>query len=219
MDRLIYFCSLFFLFTSCKQEPIENPEPDLTNDILNEFAEDYSQLKVGNYWVYQRFNVDRETGEVTELNLIDSLFVKNEMEVNGEKYFQLKGTWFGLEFSRLLRNEGERLISPTGKVFLSTIDLPDTVSIERSIPNQQIDSIYSVLTNNEEIIEKPFGVYESFFQFDQTLFLNPSMTGGDPVRHETEFYSSGMGVVKYTSFYGSGSTDTEMRLIRTNVSQ
>ena len=180
-------------------------------------AEDYSQLKVGNYWVYQRYNIDLETGEKLEINETDSLYVKNEMEVDGKKYFQLKGTWFGLTFSRLLRNEGEKIVTPQGKVFFSTTDLPDTIGGERDIPDVLIDSSYTLLLNHESIIETPLGSFESFFQFENRFFMNPVIINHEFLtRKDTAFYVKSLGVVKYTSFY-TGSFNTEMRLLRTNV--
>jgi len=84
------------------------------------------------------------------------------MEVDGKKYFELKGTWFGLEFSRLLRNEGEKIVSLQGKVFFSTSGLPDTIGIEMDVSNALIDSTYTLLLNQETMIETPLDSFESF---------------------------------------------------------
>ena len=144
------------------------------------------------------------------------MYVHNEIEVDGITYFQLKGTWFGLSFSRLLRNEGDKVVSPQGNTFFSTTSLPDTIKVETDIPDLLIDSSFTLILNDTTILETPFGSFESNFQYENKFFLSPTINHEYLIRTDTEYYAKGIGVVKYTSFF-TGPTNTEMRLLRTNV--
>ena len=79
-----------------------------------------------------------------------------------------------------------------------------------------IDSSYTLLLNENILIETPIKSFESPFQFENKFFLNPSIGHEFLIRNDTEFYAKGVGVIKYTSFY-TGPNNLEMRLVRTNV--
>jgi len=211
--KIILSLALLSSIISCKKE-CENVEEEIPI-VEIESTESYSQLEVGNYWVYQRFYINQETGEVLETPNLDSIFVETDTIIDGQQYHILRGTWFGLNFGRAYRNEGVNLIDPDDKIFMTTRDIFDTLSVQHTTSNLVIDSIYNTLTNYEENVETPSGTFFSSHQYERIFFLNEELLHHDyTTRFDTEYYAKDIGVVKYTSFLAGGPTNIEMRLIR-----
>lgn len=85
MKNLPVFLSLLLMtcvFAACKKDkPIEPiPTPPVTYP-------DYSQLKIGNYWVYQHFNIDTN-GNAFPLNTFDTCYVEKDTMINGLIYYK-----------------------------------------------------------------------------------------------------------------------------------
>ena len=214
--KVILFLVLLLSIVSCKKD--EEIIEEITPIIEEESTESYSQLEVGNYWVYQRFAVDKETGEVSELNIFDSIYVETDTIINDHQYHILRGSWFGHNFGRAYRNDGVNLINPDDKIFMTTRNIFDTLSIQQSVSSANIDSVYFTLTNYEENLETPAGTFYSAHQYERVFFLNPQSFNHDYLtRYDTEYYTKDIGVVKYTSFFASEPVDLEMRLIRYSV--
>ena len=63
---ILFGVLMTFIFTSCtKDSTTQTPSPNFT------------QLKVGNYWVYERFNVDA-SGTATATGILDSCYVEKD---------------------------------------------------------------------------------------------------------------------------------------------
>jgi len=48
----------------------------------------FSQLKVGNYWVYEQFDIDA-TGNATSKNTFDSCYVEKDTIINSKTYLKI----------------------------------------------------------------------------------------------------------------------------------
>jgi len=49
---------------------------------------DFAMLKVGNYWIYQYFDID-SLGNATATNTYDSCYVEKDTTINGKTYFKI----------------------------------------------------------------------------------------------------------------------------------
>ncbi|MFT4660929.1 MAG: hypothetical protein ACI8XB_001200 [Patiriisocius sp.] len=76
------------------------------------------------------------------------------------------GSWFGLNFTRTVRNDGPNLVSFDGKIFMSTLAENDTIRIKTSVSNNAIDSIYTVIKSDDIVIDTPADIYESEYQYE-----------------------------------------------------
>jgi hypothetical protein len=74
-------------FYSCKKDKNTEPDELPENPTGTTMASNYSALKVGNYWIYERFEVD-QSGNSTSLNIIDSCYIEKDTTVNGQRYFK-----------------------------------------------------------------------------------------------------------------------------------
>lgn len=66
---------------SCANENILPPNNDPN-------AATYSQLGVGNYWIYEKFATD-SNGNDYSLNSFDSVYIESDTLINGEAYFKM----------------------------------------------------------------------------------------------------------------------------------
>ena len=82
---LISACAILIGMYSCKkdtktpeQEPVVTPPKVYAN---------YSNLKAGNYWIYERFEID-PSGNATSIHIIDSCYVEKDTVINGHHSFK-----------------------------------------------------------------------------------------------------------------------------------
>jgi hypothetical protein len=93
MKKLFLLVCMLVLLISCQKE---EPKPSNPTPQTN-----YLPLKIGNYWVYQRFHVD-PLGNENLLNGTDSVVVKSDTTIRNKQYFVLE-KFIGNNFNRLLR--------------------------------------------------------------------------------------------------------------------
>ena len=72
-------------FYSCKKD--KQTEPETQTQTTTTPIPNYSALKVGNYWIYERFETD-QFGISTSLNIIDSCYIEKDTTINGQQYFK-----------------------------------------------------------------------------------------------------------------------------------
>ncbi|MEY4934662.1 MAG: hypothetical protein RIS64_1021, partial [Bacteroidota bacterium] len=72
------FVIVVVLVAGCKDKATDQPTTYAS----------YSKLAVGNYWIYQQFNVD-SNGNGTPTNVYDSVFVEKDTVINNHTYFKL----------------------------------------------------------------------------------------------------------------------------------
>ena len=70
-------------FISCKKENLLAP-------VGHTYILDYSPLKIGNYWVYEYYDVDTIQGTNQLMDRIDSVFVSGDTTINQKQYFVQK---------------------------------------------------------------------------------------------------------------------------------
>lgn len=73
----------FIGLVSCKKST-RVPEEEQATEPAGNYP-DYTNLKVGNYWIYERYNVD-ESGNAVSIHIIDSCYVEKDTIMNGHFY-------------------------------------------------------------------------------------------------------------------------------------
>ena len=75
MKRVFLLAMILAVFTaSCKKEDSETPLTPVPQ-------EDYLQLKVGNFWVYEGYKVDSLGNEIPTTYLTDSLIIIGDTNI------------------------------------------------------------------------------------------------------------------------------------------
>ena len=65
---------------SCKKKKTDPPPATVYAN--------YAQLKVGNYWVYEQFEIDL-AGNAASKNIFDSCYVEKDTMINAKSYFKV----------------------------------------------------------------------------------------------------------------------------------
>ena len=203
MKTYFKLLSVALLFAACEKDDqvVNNGTPGLN-------ASSHAQFAVGNYWVYEGFNIDLNTGVVTPNNNTDSLYIGNDTTINGELYYQFKGDRFpNTSFSRNLRVDGSRIIDENGSIYMDLEADQDTVETIPTSP--PIDSANVVVHSLPQFLETPSGNYTSD-AWQEIVYYLPSPFPSP--NSSFEYYVDGVGVAVYSSVYVSSQVRVEMRL-------
>lgn len=135
------FFSVFLLFSCNSQGDI----PTSTS------YPNYMPLAVGNYWIYEDYDVD-SLGNERQTKIVDSVYIPKDTVLNNKKYFIVETSGKGgfiQRFPRFLRDSSGYLVSNVGKIIFSATNFKDTISKEAHWKSGQfVDSCILVTLNN-----------------------------------------------------------------------
>lgn len=117
MKTFIFLVVTLFVLSSCKkkQKPIVIEEPTGT------FYADYARLKVGNYWIYERYKLDT-TGNAIALGIYDTCFVEKDTIINEKRYFKYVRPLYGSSAlsTAYLRDSADCIVTDQGRIVFSS---------------------------------------------------------------------------------------------------
>jgi hypothetical protein len=204
------------IVTSCKKDEEQKPTPNGPN--LTSVS-NYSKLKSGNYWVYQRFNNDG-----TPTAIYDSCYVSGDTLINGKNYVKFVKPSFTnpniyeLSFQRdsldyLIDEKGKILFSPSDKVtlfenFVELFNATDT-----------IDRVITKMDDPIETVTVPAGTFATL-NAKTTYYMYPDFQQSGAIRVRNKRYAAGVGIVVETlPLYLATSNYTERRLVRYHINE
>lgn len=187
------------IFLSCKKEKDLEILPETT--IQNSIS-DYGSLGIGNYWVYDNYNINTELNDTITFNYNDSIYIDRDTLINGHRFFVMEGKLFNLNFERIIRVNGDKLENPDGYVYLKMTNSVDTLYKQLWVDNIAIDSIYYVSQYNPTTIRTELGHLNSEYQLVRTFFNNTELTEVLNPRYDLDCYVKDVGAIKYTGFLG-----------------
>jgi hypothetical protein len=82
----ISFCIVAISLYSCKKDK-KTPEEETPVEATPTTYPNYSNLKVGNYWIYERFKID-PSGNATSINVIDSCYIEKDTTIHGNVFYK-----------------------------------------------------------------------------------------------------------------------------------
>jgi hypothetical protein len=194
------------LTTSCKDK--HSPTPQYDN---------YTPLKVGNYWVYQVFDVD-DQGYGPPLNEYDSCYISKDTVMNGNTYYYLAispvssventcNKWF--------RDSLHYVVDHEGLIYFSSEDFTNNISARYSISGTDTtSSIVEKMENKNAFFSTPAG---NFTTSDCLTTLKIQLQPGAPVvvKYRHRRYAKNIGIVSETKpSYASNIRYKERRLLR-----
>ena len=211
--------TLPFLVISCVSLLICSCEkPDDDNDQVTPVPlvyENYSQLKVGNYWIYQRFEVD-SLGNGIPTSVYDSCYVEKDTLINNQVYFKVfRPQPASANLSYLyLRDSLHYTVSSSGEIVFSSLDFI-TIFADYYFINVP-DTIYRCTTRMADqnlVVSTPAGnLVTSNFKKNYEMFGGMAMNGlNRPINTR---YSKDVGMVTETLiFFAFQTTYSERRLV------
>ena len=204
--NLPIICSLIILIcTACNNE-----EEEINLIEVVEVA-DYSSLQVGNYWIYDWYEV-RPDGSEQFFQKRDTLRIEADTLIEGRTYYIRSGTFLGqAQGNVVLYDSADFLLSYPDARVLFTINPNEEFIRNFGLPDQPISVGTYRLNESPETVEVPAGVFEclNFQGRIESLQLNyPHGT-----RFNSNFYAKEVGLVKVITQFHSDPNDLEMRLV------
>ena len=216
---------LVFNLSSCKKDTAKEPEMEPELPVSPTTFPNYSNLRVGNYWIYQRFEIDG-SGNETPLALIDSCFIEKDTIINGNKYYKYVSPNFGMgaspytiaaNVSEFYRDSLSYLITNYGRVEFSSADFTTIFQSSYMVnpPSDTICRLEHKMADQNSNVTTPLGTFLTS-NYKGTYYMYPSFTiPGQAVRTRSTKYSEGVGKVTQEWYFFVGlSTKWERRLIR-----
>lgn len=188
---------LFTLLTSCSDEEVQ-----VNEDVLS-----YVKLEIGNYWVYDWYEVDSLSEQL--IHESDTVVVLGDTIISGKKYFVKRPHKYAAR-NLILFDSANVVYSYPDKRIVFTIDNSQTETIEIG-PKDGLIALGTYQLKEEEIISVPAGSFECLNW--QGVFVSYEDDYEHGNRFNNNYYSRNVGLVKIkTQFYRSPN-DLEARLI------
>ena len=132
MKKIMAICACIYLLASCKKNDNDGTDP-VTYD-------NYLPLKVGNYWVYEEYNLDT-LGNYTSTGVIDSDYIANDTLANGFTYYNwVRKNFVGVPAGGYVRDSLHYIVDVMGTKIFSSQNFIDTLDDGYSIANT--DTLY-----------------------------------------------------------------------------
>ena len=211
MKKLIFPLSLIVMImviTSCKKD---KDEPIIETPSFP----DYSQLKVGNYWIYQQFDIDA-SGIATAKDVFDSCYIEKDTMINGNKYFKMVKPDPNLLIAKLyLRDSLHYVINSAGQLLFSSEDFSSIFSSEYYIiPGDTVCRITTRMDEQDVAVSTPAGIFITS-DFKEIFDMFPGWEQAGNPRYKHARYAENIGVVMETlPFFASSPKYVERRLVR-----
>ncbi len=194
--------------TETPNEPQQPPTPVIYDN--------YSQLKIGNYWIYERFNIDPQ-GNATSQNLFDSCYISKDTVIRGQTYFKYHNKSYFSDHS-YLRDSLHYIVYSGGAIAFSSQDFSTIFSNYWQV-NSPGDTLYKAfckMADKDLQINTPAGNFiTSSYQTKYNISPNYS---SNTVRYKNTRYAKNIGMISETQDIFIGTTATvERRLKRYHI--
>lgn len=217
---LFIIATILFISSCCKDDPII---------IIPKIH--HMPMEIGNYWVYQHYNID-SSGVETPLSIYDSIVITKDTIIRDNKYFIFEKTQKSYTGTigtiRILRDSLGYLIDDKGKILLADKNFKDTLAYSENI-NTYTDSTGAIISDTlytlyykmykySNIINVPAGSFDDILNYRGHLNVFNSPIGKHQV-FMNNYYSKDIGAITKTYVYLSSAYKEkfEKRLTRYNI--
>jgi hypothetical protein len=199
---LLIMAGIVLLASSCKKGEPDTPTPSTPTT-------DYMQLKVGNYWVYDRYTVD-SLGNETISSASDSNIIVGDTIIRDELFFKKVHNHASLPMT-YLRDSSGYLIYDQGEILFSDHDFSNILRAD-TVGSNYFYIEYSMMQSDTSTVV-PLGTYDALTYRGKVIPLEPEYPFG--INYLYYFYADSLGMIKSSYYYGSCPyIRTEMRLAR-----
>ena len=216
--KFIYIAVIFSFFHCKKKDApalviVENaPSPVKKYD-------NYLPLKIGNYWIYERFQIEQH-GTTFSLNQFDSSYVEKDTLIRNNTFFKIRRYDFIFNQYRYLtiRDSLHYILDSSGKILFSSEDFSTIFSTYELVnaPGDTMYTGYSKMNDKDLVVITPAGTFTTS-NLETTYWFFPAYhkPGINNPRSLNNRYCKNIGLIVETEpFYGSSNYMTERRLIR-----
>lgn len=205
------FIILLIFISSCKK--------DESKDLLVTKYDTYSALKTGNYWIYQRYDVDTN-GVETPLNEFDSCYVEKDTLIGGKTYFKVvkpeRLMWYVQPYL-YLRDSLDCVVDHQGSLVFSPRQKEPVYyyyTYETSLSTDTLYHTIATLDTEERWITVPAGTFLTHKITTQFIWKDPA--GRDKIYYTRYAKNIGL-VVEFLPGYVRDIVTHQRRLVRYHV--
>lgn len=195
---------LILIFISCDNEPVTPSNPII--NLMN--------LKAGNYWVYDWYEINLTNGDVSNLSKRDSIVIEKDSVVMDRTYFVKSSNLFGssIRTKTVLFDSLNTIYSFPEREVILTFD--KSVNYTKNFGTEEVLIAvgYYSLDNSSVSIDVPAGTFQSVNFKGRIESQEPNYQYG--IRYNDNYYSDKVGLVKMRTQIYSSPNEIEMRLVR-----
>jgi len=186
-----------------------------SNDSTPIIQADYYQLKVGNYWIYQGFEIDTN-GVVTPKNLFDSAHIEKDTIIRGSTYYKLwanQSLIMGEQFPSYLRDSSGYIVNHLGRRGCSADHFSDTLYVDTA--HTELYRGYGLMTGKDSLVTVDAGTFPSI---TSRMKVVPTRANDyHSIRYTYTIYGKNVGMIKSHTFLYWGGQQFEARLVRYKI--
>ncbi len=201
LKHLIYCSLTLLILTSCSDDG-----PDVQVRTISSF----SQLSIGNYWVYDWYEVEPD-GSESPMQLRDTLMIESDTLIEGRRMFVRTGTFMSQPRREILYDSISHLLTYPDRLALFTLDTREEITRNFGPADAPLSVGTYRLNTVLETITVPAGEFQCL-NFQGTIeSLELDYPFG--TRFNSNLYTEGIGLVKLTTQFYRQANDLEMRLV------
>jgi len=214
--HFFFACAITFTLIACDKKDdddiIITPPPATTNPTVN----DYAKLDVGNYWIYERYNIDTN-GIETALGVFDSSYVEKDTIINGNKYSVLiiPQIYNNTPSHFIIRDSSDYIVDNNGEIHFSLTDFSSFLQDHYYVINNT-DTMYRLfrqMRNKDSLVTVPSGTYETYNALQKVDFIGPYNQLRDKYRNK--LYAKNIGIIYNTQTqYSANPNSPVQKLVR-----
>lgn len=197
---------------SCKKDD-DNASPSST------VYPNYSQLKTGNYWIYQQFVRD-SAGNATPTSVVDSCYIEKDTLINNVTFYKMirPSSSSSMQTVYFLRDSLDYTVTSNGKIFFSSQDFTSLFSKTYILlgggTTDTVCRVETKMADKDWIVSTPAGTFQTS-NMKNTYYMYPNWSGGGSIRAVNLRCAKDVGIVCETlPFYASDPNYIERKLIR-----
>jgi hypothetical protein len=208
--------ALSTLIISCKKEQDPIPETPAATTYPN-----YSKLAIGNYWVYQQYDLDT-LGNLTAKNNFDSCYVASDTSINGNTYFKLikpKPYVASQVDVSYLRDSLSYIVNESGKILFSSSDASTIFATNyyTATPTDTLCKVVFKMDGQATVVSTDAGNFNAL-NAQEKFYMYPNYQSAGSIRFRNYKYAENVGLVtEVLPFFASAPFYTERRLVRYHV--
>lgn len=202
-----------FTLSSCRKEEDLDCTPGASSATLD--IATFSQLAIGNYWVYERRQVDSLDVPINENVRIDSLFISGDTVLNGLTYAVIREAQNGglVPMQRFWRDSADCIVTSDHEILFCSATFNQVVYTHLQSPFLQTD--YSV-SSAMVPLAVPAGEFSAFVMRGQVTSFAPY-----PVlpewKHPRSYWAYGVGRLKWSVTFMSSPFAFRYELLRYHI--
>lgn len=210
LSKWAVFAALPLMLVACKKEEGDTPDPP---GLATPSISDYSNLTVGNYWVYEMRELDSTGAYTTDPPIYDSVYVYGDTIINGVTWTGLRSTNSGGLPPQTWRRDSLNYMVDLyrGPVFMASAN--DGVVRHEEYPGV-VAVDYSLFTSLQSI-STPSGTHAA--QEVKGMFTSLGFPVPPVYRLPRTYWTAGIGMVHSRVFYLFGGNGYEHTLVSYNV--